>query len=626
MRKIPMFILGLIFVFTIRLNPALAQTVTPTPASTVVPTNVASTITPTPVVLPVPQGISAVMISDDRIDVSWKSSTGASSYEVYRNDELVAIVSSLFYSDNGLDAETSYSYKVRAYDGSNYSSYSTNVSATTRSTSAQGTPEPTIPLGPDDNKLKPSVQETYSYVTVGSVKYGYNEVTAFDSGEEFIILGRTEEYADVEIVVASDPTSYFAKADDDGFWEVSVNTGILEEGDHTFKIIISTSDFPEKYESEEYKFEINPKTEPTVAPVTESTFGSRLNRIILVVIVLVVLLFIILIVVAVKKGWFKKFKSTTPQGDGSTQGENMELNNLIQLDHEGESAPLDTSVSQGTINNTAIPTTSIPVVETSSTTEQVQAEKGEQTAPSQAEAMLNQTQPVTTEESPQEIVETSEEEVVVQDKQPEIVSSALSEEDSTMVGSESTGRVDSDDSEVTEMTIDTEDESKDGLNIEEVASIPNEVDTAMSDTDSVVDTKDVGSTEPLEDQVVRENAEEIPTLQEETTPEVIADVNTPSNDEALPSFSTSETDEVTMGTDDSSAKIDNEIENDYSSTTPAEKDESIQEDIVDDDEMVTRDGLYTGSQESVPNVVAEETPASEPEQEIDENPNDVNGL
>lgn len=621
-----MFILGLIFVFTIRINPALAQTVTPSPASTAVPTNVASTITPTPVVLPVPQGISAVMISDDRIDVSWKSSTGASSYEVYRNDGLVAIVSSLFYSDNGLDAETSYSYKVRAYDGTNYSAYSTNVSATTRSASAQGTPEPTIPLGPDDNKLKPSVQETYSYVTVGSVKYGYNELTVFDSGEEFIILGRTEEYADIEIVVASDPTSYFAKADDDGFWEVSVNTGILEEGDHTFKIIISTPDFPEKYESEEYKFEINPKMEPTVAPVTESTFGSRLNRIILVAIVLVVLLFIVLIIIAVKKGWFKKLKSTTPQGDGSTQGGNMELNNLIQLDHEGESAPLDTSVSQGTINNTAIPITPIPVVETSSTTEQVQAEKGEQTAQNQAEAMLNQTQPVTTEESPQEMVETSEEEVVVQDKQPEIVSSALSEEDSTMVRSESTGRVDSDDSEVTEMTIDTEDESKDGLNIEEIASIPNEVDTAMSDTDSVVDTKDGGSTEPLEDQVVRENAEEIPTLQEETTPEVIADVNTPSIDEALPSFSTPETDEVTMGTDDSSAKIDNEIENDYSSTTPAEKDESIQEDIVDDDEMVTRDGLYTASQESVPNVVTEETPASEPEQETDENPNDINGL
>ncbi len=623
MRKISLFVLVLILVSTIKLIPVSAQTVTPSLVPTEVPTNFlpTSTPTPTPVVLPVPQGISAVMISDDRIDVSWKSSTGSSAYEVYRNDELVAIVSSLFYSDNGLDAETSYSYKVRAYDGTNYSQYSTSVSATTRSTTAQGTPEPTIPLGPEDNKLKPSVEETHSYVTVGSVKYAYNEIEAFDSGEEFIVLGRSEEYADVEIVVSTmaEPTSYFAKADDDGFWEVSIDTDILETGTHTFKIIISTPDFPEKYESEDYSFEINTKVEPTTAPVAESSFGSRVNRIILIAIVLVVLLFIILTILAVKKGWLKKLKSSPGEGDAALPGENMELNNLIQLDPEAEGASVNAVAPQETLINEPTPISTLPEAVSVGAVDQIQSQDTE-LVPT-IDAVSTMADP--TIGYPQQ-AETSQD-VSVMDEQSDSEISPLPEEGAGVMGEEVSAEEESDEADITEMTIDTEDESKSGLNIEEVAPISNEVETTLSDTSTLIDTQDEASVIPQEQQVVVEEPEVVAESEEVMLPEVTQEVS-PFVNEDVPSFSSPEPEVSDMSSDKLPLETNEGFGNDYSSTTPVVEGESIEVDQASDDEMVTRDGLYTGPQESTPSVVPEEAVTSETEQEIDENPNDVSGL
>lgn len=620
MRKIPLFVLGLVLVSVLKLNTVLAQTATPTLVPTPVPTSVVatttSTPTPTQVVLPVPQGISAVMISDDRIDVSWKSSTGASAYEVYRNDELVAIVSSLFYSDNGLDAETSYSYKVRAYDGTNYSQYSTNVSATTRSASAQGTPEPTIPLGPDDNKLMPSVQELHSYVTVGSVKHEYNEMTAFNSGEEFIILGRTEEYADIEIVVKSDPTSYFAKADDDGFWEVSVNTEILEEGEHSFKIIITTPDFPEKYESEEYMFEINPKIESTAVPAVESSFGSRLNRIVLIALVLVVVLFIILIIVALKKGWFNKLKSGTGEVDSSKQGENMELNNLIQIDQVKEPTAQNPNVPQDVLSDVSVPTSRVPLVNSGVTDEMI-------TPPSELTSDLDASSAIPTTpsvKSPTEEVETSED-VIAQDNPIELEASLLPEENATQRSDNGSVEEDPADASVTEMTIDTDDESNVDLNIEEIVPNPSEDQIVASDSENVV----VNPDEELLEPIVEENATALSDQDEEIVLEPTQDVPSPDLQGGVSGFTSPKSEGLEVSSDPSTLKTEI-VENDYSSTTPIQEGSSPDITQTNDDEMVTRDGIYTSSLESAPTVITEEPSPSESQQDTEEKPNDISGL
>ncbi|MBN8281215.1 MAG: fibronectin type III domain-containing protein, partial [Gammaproteobacteria bacterium] len=71
----------------------------------------------------VPQGLAGTPASTSRIDLSWSASTdtggsGVSGYRVYRNGigTPLATVAGTTYSDTGLTANTSYSYRVSAYD------------------------------------------------------------------------------------------------------------------------------------------------------------------------------------------------------------------------------------------------------------------------------------------------------------------------------------------------------------------------------------------------------------------------------------------------------------------------------------------------------------------------------
>lgn len=91
----------------------------------------------------VPQGLAAEADSDSQISLSWSASTdsgtGVAGYRVYRNGgaAAVATVTTTSFTDTGLDAETTYNYTVRAFDGAspaNESALSASVSATTEST------------------------------------------------------------------------------------------------------------------------------------------------------------------------------------------------------------------------------------------------------------------------------------------------------------------------------------------------------------------------------------------------------------------------------------------------------------------------------------------------------------
>jgi hypothetical protein len=340
-------ILFLLYIFTLIGNVS-AQTVTPEPSvaptSTIVPTSAPTNPPlPTTVIPGIPQGLSATVINDDRIDITWNRSANATAYELFRNNEMVAVVSSLLYSDNGLEPETSYSYKVRAYDGSNYSGFSTTVSATTKSETDE-TPNPTIPEGPEIEEKTPSVVEKFGFVTVGTESYKYNEIPKFDAGVDFSINGQTESYADIEVIVKSDPKSYFAKADEDGFWLIKVDTRPLEPGMHNFMIKISADDFPEIYESDEYSFEVSEKpVEEIVAE--DSSFSTKVRLIVLGLIVLIILIFVVGVILAKKKGLFKKLsgdsKKESEEGP-ETAPKATFSEDMIQIDENVTPKPEDT--------------------------------------------------------------------------------------------------------------------------------------------------------------------------------------------------------------------------------------------------------------------------------------------
>ena len=86
-----------------------------------------------------PDPLSAVPVASTQIDLSWGASTDdeqLGGYVVYRDSLQIATTTLTTYSDSGLNASTTYTYFVRAFDISyNYSSSSNIVATTTLETS-----------------------------------------------------------------------------------------------------------------------------------------------------------------------------------------------------------------------------------------------------------------------------------------------------------------------------------------------------------------------------------------------------------------------------------------------------------------------------------------------------------
>ncbi|MBI3043895.1 MAG: choice-of-anchor D domain-containing protein [Betaproteobacteria bacterium] len=100
----------------------------------------ATTLAPPDTLAPsVPTGLSATAVSASRIDLAWNAATdntGVTSYRLYRGGALFVEVSgsTLFHSDTGLSAATTYTYTVSACDlAGNCSAQSASASATTPS-------------------------------------------------------------------------------------------------------------------------------------------------------------------------------------------------------------------------------------------------------------------------------------------------------------------------------------------------------------------------------------------------------------------------------------------------------------------------------------------------------------
>lgn len=108
--------------------------------------NVASTTT----VPTAPSGLTATAISSSRIDLSWSNVSGETGYEIDRSPDgatwtQIATTGAnvATFSNTGLNANTTYSYRVRATNGSGDSASSNTASATTPAT-------PSIPAAPSN--------------------------------------------------------------------------------------------------------------------------------------------------------------------------------------------------------------------------------------------------------------------------------------------------------------------------------------------------------------------------------------------------------------------------------------------------------------------------------------------
>lgn len=555
--------------------PYPTDTPVPSPTSAPVPTTVPTTA----VTLPeVPQGVSAVAVSHERIDVSWKKAANATAYEVYRNNELVAIVGSLFYSDNGLTPETTYSYKVRSFDGSNYSQFSTTVSATSKSEGDKA-PEPTIPGDPDVSERQPAVFDNFSFVMVGSERRDFESIGEFEAGEDFVIYGKTENYADIEIVVNSAQKSFYAKADDKGFWEAKIDTTDMTPGMHTFQIIISAESFPEKYESEEYLFEISETEADTIQEEEADSFGSKVSRIVLTILIIVIIAFAVLVFVAVKKGWFKKLLGKdTDKNVKTPDGQDHNTSSAEQNSLEQSIGDIASAVIEPDTADTAPKTESGVQAET-------QPEAEPETSP-ESTAQVAQDTSVTPQQTEQSDTPAAEEDLPTSDTGTEMTADSqvspsvpdAETEESTNDLSETSDEVSADDTqEITMGAQDSEGETPESTQDETMVDSTFSEDSAVADSDLSDSLANTGADTEADTGVDEEQEgiagdEEVPVVDlsstDSTANESVVDTSSGTDtfsegdEDSVPSFAASE-----PGLDSSQAAPSVEEIPDYSSVT-----------------------------------------------------------
>jgi serine/threonine protein kinase/chitodextrinase len=117
-----------------------------------------------------PTGLAVTSTAADRVTLTWapaRDNIGVAGYRVYRDGRMIANVSRTGFADTGLSADTSYEYKVQAFDTSNnMSAYSSTVTGTTRRQSTTSPPTATEPPAKDPTIESVSVTSLLSGCTV----------------------------------------------------------------------------------------------------------------------------------------------------------------------------------------------------------------------------------------------------------------------------------------------------------------------------------------------------------------------------------------------------------------------------------------------------------------------------
>ena len=146
----------------------------------------------------VPANLTATVVSQTRIDLSWDASTdnvGVSGYRVKRDGVHVATTTGTTYNDTGLSVGTTYSYTVSAFDAAvNISAESDSVSATTvvvNQIASAGSATESMELV--SLEVVPSLTTAYirwksNYTSLGVLSYGETneyELGVVETGETF---------------------------------------------------------------------------------------------------------------------------------------------------------------------------------------------------------------------------------------------------------------------------------------------------------------------------------------------------------------------------------------------------------------------------------------------------------
>jgi chitodextrinase len=208
----------------------------------------------------VPTGLSATPVSQTQINLSWSASTdtggsGLAGYKIYRGGSQIGTSTTTSYSNSGLAAGTTYTYKVAAYDlAGNVSAQSSAASATTLDTTA-----PSIPTNltgsaasatqinlswtaSTDNvgvtgyriyrggsQIGTSGSTSYSDSTVvGSTTYSYT-VAAYDAATNVSAQSAAKNVSTPDVTPPSTPTNLTATAASPSrinlSWSASSDTG-----------------------------------------------------------------------------------------------------------------------------------------------------------------------------------------------------------------------------------------------------------------------------------------------------------------------------------------------------------------------------------------------------------------
>ncbi|MFA0963543.1 fibronectin type III domain-containing protein [Roseivirga sp. BDSF3-8] len=148
------------------------------------------TVTPDTEAPAVPSGLSAANVTAGGFTLSWNASTdnvGVTGYDVYQNGSLIGSAASTSYNVSGLNASTTYLYKVAAKDAAgNVSAQSPQLSVTTASAPVADTQAPTTPAG-----------LTVSNVTSTDFTLGWTAstdnvgVTGYDVFQNGVLIGST---------------------------------------------------------------------------------------------------------------------------------------------------------------------------------------------------------------------------------------------------------------------------------------------------------------------------------------------------------------------------------------------------------------------------------------------------
>lgn len=106
----------------------------------------------------IPTGLKTVGKTDATVSISWTASTdnvGVKGYDVFRNGNKIATVSSLTFQDTGLSANRTYYYAIRAFDGAGNQSSVSEVLPVKTSPKA----DTIAPTAPDDLEVS-SINQT----------------------------------------------------------------------------------------------------------------------------------------------------------------------------------------------------------------------------------------------------------------------------------------------------------------------------------------------------------------------------------------------------------------------------------------------------------------------------------